>query len=265
MAFGEFLSVGAVDQRYMGEAGRLPAQCLEKPGLPGCVGQMIVAANDMGDAHVMVVDHDRMHIGRRPVAAQQDHVVELAVRHAHRSLHQIVDDGFAVQWRLQADYRIDVGRRVGRVAVAPPAVIADRAAFAFRRLAHLRQFFGRTIAPVGLTGGQQRLRGFDMPRMSARLVVDLAVPIQFQPAQAVENGVDGFAGRAFGVGVLDPQHEAAAVMAGVQPVEQGRSGAADMQEPGRRGSKSRNNAHGWAFDNWRAARCAVYHALWPGH
>ena len=36
------------------------------------VVQMVVAADHMGDAHVVVVDDDRQIVGRRAVGAQQD-------------------------------------------------------------------------------------------------------------------------------------------------------------------------------------------------
>ena len=35
------------------------------------VGQVVVAADDVGHAHVVVVDHDGEHVGRRAVGAQQ--------------------------------------------------------------------------------------------------------------------------------------------------------------------------------------------------
>ena len=43
------------------------------------------------------------------------------------------------------------------------------------------------------------------------------------------------------VGILDPQQELAAVVAGEQPVEQGGAGAADVQEAGRRGREARDD------------------------
>ena len=40
---------------------------------------MIVAANHMGHAHVMVVDHHRQHIGRRAIGSEQDEIVEFGM------------------------------------------------------------------------------------------------------------------------------------------------------------------------------------------
>ena len=69
------------------------------------------------------------------------------------------------------------------------------------------------------------------------------VPVQAEPAQAVEDDVDGFLGVARGVGVLDAQDERAAGVAGVEPVEQGGARAADVQKTGGTGSKTNTNFH----------------------
>ena len=58
------------------------------------------------------------------------------------------------------------------------------------------------------------------------------VPVELQPAQRVEDLLDVLRRRALAVGVLDAQHELPALVAGEQPVEQGRAGAADVQGPG---------------------------------
>ena len=60
------------------------------------------------------------------------------------------------------------------------------------------------------------------------------VPVEAQPAQAVDDAGHHVPRRALGVRVFDAQHERAAVPPGVQPVEQRRPGAADVQVAGRR-------------------------------
>ena len=80
-----------------------------------------------------------------------------------------------------------------------------------------------------------------MPRPELRLIIFVPVPIEAEPAHAVEDRVDRFVRRARLVGVLDPQQELAAVVAGEQPVEQRRARAADMQEAGGRGRKAGDN------------------------
>ena len=67
VAFREFRAVGAVDERDMREMRRLPAHRVVDLDLPERVGQMVVAADDMADRHVMVVHHHGMQIGRRAV------------------------------------------------------------------------------------------------------------------------------------------------------------------------------------------------------
>ena len=73
---------------------------------------MVVAADDVGDAHVMIVDHHREHIGRRAVRAEQDEIVELGVLDGDPALDLVVDRRLALLRRLEAD---DV--RAGSVAV----------------------------------------------------------------------------------------------------------------------------------------------------
>ena len=48
---------------------------------------------------------------------------------------------------------------------------------------------------------------------------------------------------ALGVGVFDAQDEGAPGVAGEEPVEQGRPGAADVEEPGGRGSETDPRPH----------------------
>ena len=58
------------------------------------------------------------------------------------------------------------------------------------------------------------------------------------PAEAVEDPADGVLDVPLLVGVVDPEDELAAVVAGQQPVEQGRPHPADVQEAGRAGGES---------------------------
>ena len=67
------------------------------------------------------------------------------------------------------------------------------------------------------------------------------VPVETKPPEAVENSGDHVRRRAFDVGVLDAKNERAAVATGVEPVEERRSSAADVQESCRR----RREAHTW--------------------
>ena len=70
------------------------------------------------------------------------------------------------------------------------------------------------------------------------------VPVQPQPAQPVQDAGDHVGRRALDVGVFDAQHEHAAVAAGVEPVEERRAGAADVQVA--RGRRRKTDARGHA-------------------
>ena len=73
---------------------------------------MVVAADDVGDAHVVVVDDDSEHVGRRAVGAQQHEIVEVLVLPHHAALDLIFDDRFAGQRRLEANGRRNARRRL---------------------------------------------------------------------------------------------------------------------------------------------------------
>ena len=62
---------------------------------------------------------------------------------------------------------------------------------------------------------QHRLRNLGMT-VSARELIDLvAIPIEAEPAHPIKDRVDRGLGRARTVGVLDPEQEFAAMMAGI--------------------------------------------------
>ena len=244
MALGELGAVGAVDQRHMREHRRLPTQRAIEPGLTESVVEMIVAANDVGDFHVVVVDHHRKHVGGRAVGAQQHHVVELGVVHRHLPLHRIRDHRLAVERRLEADHWIAPRRRLGWVAVAPAPVIKAGAPGGERLHAHRLELLGRAPAAIGEALGKQLRGDLGVTRRARELVHRLAVPEELEPAQAVEDRLHRRLGRPRAVGVLDAQDEPAAVMAGIEPVEQRRAGAADVEESGGRGGETGYHCHG---------------------
>ena len=121
---------------------------------------MVVAANDVADAHVVIVHHHREIIGGRAVGARDDEIVELGIRHRHLALHHVLYGGGAVALRLEADHRLYIFRRRRRVAVAPAPVIAHRAALRFRLGAHGVELGRRRIAEISVARRQQSARYF---------------------------------------------------------------------------------------------------------
>ena len=69
----------------------------------------------------------------------------------------------------------------------------------------------------------------------------VAVPVEAEPGQAVEDRVDRALGGALPVGILDAQQHLPAGVAGVEPVKQGRAGPADVQVAGGRGGEARDD------------------------
>ena len=197
----------------------------------------------MGDRPVVVVDHDREHICRRAVGTQQHEIVEVLVLPDHAALDLILDHRFADERCLQPDRRLHAGRCLARIAVAPASVIELGAALAPRRLAHLRKFLGARVAVIGMPLRKQLLGDFPVPGRARELVDRLAVPADAEPAQAVENGVDGGLGGAFPVGILDSEQHLAAAAAGVKPIEERGARAANMQKTGGRGGKAGDDGH----------------------
>src|SRR5262249_30523314 len=79
-----------------------------------------------------------------------------------------------------------------------------------------------------------------------KLVNRLAIPIELEPAQAIEDGEDRALGRAGLVSVFDAQQHLPAHVLGVEPIEQGGPRTADMERARRRRRKARDDlsAHG---------------------
>ena len=107
MALGELLAVGAQDHGDVGERGHGRAESLIDHDLTRGVGQVVVAADDMGDLHHGVVDDGREVVRGRAVGAEDDKVVELLGVEGHLAVDGVVDDDvFAVLGHLDAQ---DIG------------------------------------------------------------------------------------------------------------------------------------------------------------
>ena len=95
-------------------------------------------------------------------------------------------------------------------------------------LVALLELFACTGAAVGLALGEQLLDHLGVAGPALALAEGALVPIQAEPAQAIEHRRLGFEGGAVPVRILDADDEPAAVVARVGPVVEGRSGAAEV-------------------------------------
>src|SRR5882724_3266783 len=96
---------------------------------------------------------------------------------------------------------------------------------------------------VGAALCNQFFRDLGVAGGAGKLEDNLAVPVEAQPFHAVDDGVDRLLGGALAIGVFDAQAKCAAVMARQQPIEQGRSSTADVQESGGGGGKTSDDSH----------------------
>ena len=220
----------------MGKDRARPAHRVEHLRLPRGVGQVVVAPDHVRDAHVVVVHHHRQHVGRRPVRAQQHHVVELVVAERHVALHRVLDHRLAVARGAQAD-------REGRVGAGRGVRVAPRACKGLVRMrrAPRLDLGGRGVAGVGAAVRHHLARDLGVAGGARELADGLAVPVKAEPRQPLQDRLRRFGRGTRAVGILDPQQEPAAPRACVEPVEQRGARAADMQIAGRRGRKARDD------------------------
>ncbi len=107
------------------------------------------------------------------------------------------------------------------------------------------KLLGRAVAVVGLVLGEETVSGSAIEiqplhlsigpvRAARRLAGNLGslVPVEAEPMQPIEDVALVLHGGAGHVGVLEPQDEGPARVAGEEVVEQRRPGRADMQRPG---------------------------------
>ncbi len=236
MPLAEALLVLAEDQRDVGVAGGGASQRPDHHHLLGGVGDVVLAAQHVGDAHVEVVHGRGQVVGRGPVRAHDDEVLDRAVLERHRAAHVVLDDGLP----LDLDGETPGGAHprglergdLGRVAVAAAAHHGGAPVGAGGGPLRLELL----VALVGRVDGPGRLQardggGVHVPALA--LAEGPLVPVQPQPGEAAQDLGLALGRRALAVGVLHAQHEGAAGVTGDEPVEQRRPGATHMEGAGR--------------------------------
>ena len=224
----------------MAEGGHLEAEGVVEQNLLGRVGNMVVAAEHMGHAHVMVVHHHGEVVGGHTVGTAEHHVVKFGNIHGNGALHHVVEHDAALVGHAQAHHAAGT---CGKASVAALAVVAGLFPSGAGHFTHGFHFFGRAVAPVGMTGFQKPVDIGVVDVEALALIGQVAVPVQAQPLHGGENGIGVFLFRARGVGIFDTQAELAAEVAGEQPAENGGTATADVQMAGGAGSESRNDFH----------------------
>ena len=186
--------------------------------------------------HVHVVHHDGQAVERVAVAAADDHVADLAGVLAARAVHEVVPGQGALAGDPQP-HGVEPG--VGPVSGVPAApVVGPLAPLGDGGLLALLEALPRAGAAVGPALRQQLLDHRPMPLHPLALAERPFVPVDAEPAEAVDHGGLGLGRGALAIGVLDAQHQTAAVTPGERPVEERRSRPSDVKKARRAGGEA---------------------------
>ena len=232
------------------ETRQVVAQGLRNENLSGRVGQVFLGSNHMRDLEIVVVDHGGQVVEATAVGALNHVVLFAAPIELHRTTDQVVDRQSTGARDLQTHDRGASlgfeGRPLLRGFGDPAATVDERLLGRFGRLAFRLNFRGGGVVIVGGLTLDQLPYGRLIAVQALRLEIGpvrathfrALIPLDAQPAKAVQNGLQGRRHVALLVGIVDPQHEMAAVLAGEEPIEQRRAHAANVQVSGRTGSKT---------------------------
>ena len=228
VALAHLFLVGSQDHGHVSELGQGAAQGLVDEDLLGRVVLVVVAANDVGHAHERVV-HDYGHlVDGRTVCAADDEVVHFLHVPGDGALDDVVKNDFSRQRGFEADHP---ARSRAKAQLAAFAVVLGLEACRAGRLAHRLHFLGRAGAVVGLARLQELVHMAVVQVAALALEEGAFVEIKTQPVHGVDDGVGHLLRGAGLVRVLDAQDELAAVLTGIEIIEKGGAGAADMEVP----------------------------------
>ena len=246
---GQF-ALGGDEQRFMGEDGRVCAQSVEHLKLDGAVRDMILAADDVADAKVDIVDHARQEIKPTAVGAADDGVAE----QPGIELLVAADEVGPADRAVVVEAKAPVGRTAfdGFALALGPLVNWGQAAPEQDFAANV-ELFGGFEAGVDPSGGGKPVE-FPLVKREAVGLTDHLVGSEPKPGEV---GVDRLfvrGGRTFGVGVVDPKQEVPAVAPREQQVVERGANVADMEPARRRGGEAGGDRHGGGVSPSVAAR-----------
>ena len=220
--------------------------------LPWGGGQQVLATQDMGDTHGCVIDGVDQSVEGLPALAHDDVVRNAAGLEGDRTADHVGEGDVLVRHPHPQDGQALLGPegvllRLGQVAVE--AVVAELGVLAARTVTGL-DLLGGGVGLVQVAGLQQLGRHLLVQVHALGLAVGLVgatpahalVPVQAQPRQGVDDGLEGLLGVTGGVGVLDAEDEGATGVTGVGPVEQ--AGAHHTYVRSSRGRGAEAHSHG---------------------
>ena len=201
------LAFAADQQRLMGEGRRRHAHRLEHLQLQRGVGDVILAADDMGDAHLGIVDGGRQHVQPRSVSAADNRI-------AHRSRVEMLGPADQVgpfdhhaMVELEPPMRFDaLCLECRALIVGQPqrrAVIDGRQPAPQQDLALQLQFLCSLICRIDAASCDQGIEPLLIQRETGRLAF-LGIRNHAQPREVGADGLDKPFLAAFGIGIVDP-------------------------------------------------------------
>ena len=217
-----------------------PAEGVVQQAVLGHGAQPLFAPQHMADPHQVVVHHHRQVVGGKAVGLHQDLHVHLPPRYLDDATQAVVETASPLFRHCQTHHRAFAGGDealclgVGQRQTA--AVVARRLAAGLLLAAQGRQPLCRAEAAERLAGGEEPVRvapveglAFALPVRTA-LAADVRplVPVEAQPPQRGKDPRFRSAGAAGLIGVLDAQHELAAVALRQGAVEECHVGRAHM-------------------------------------
>ena len=205
------LALRVDDHREMAVLRHGGAERLEDADVLEGVLDVVVAADDVGDALVDVVDDVGDVENRRAVGADDREVLDVLGLLRHVALDDVVELDRALLGHLEHH---------------------DRAGLAVAR---------GLLARVGVAGGDELVDDLEVALHVLGLVEDLFIVVEAQPLHAVEEHRDGLRRGSLEVGVLDAQQELSARVAGEKPVVDGGADVADMDLARRRRGETNAN------------------------
>ena len=211
--------------------------------LPRSGGQQVLTSQNMGDAHRGIVNGVDQGVEGLTTCAHNDVVRNATGLEGDGAADQVGEGDVLLRHPHPQDGQAPFGAEgvlllLGQIAVE--TVVTQLGVLTALTVTGLDLLGGGEglvqVARRQQLGGhllvQVHALGLAVGLMRAALTHTL-VPVQAQPGQGVQDGVEGLLGVTGGVGVLDPEDEGATGMAGVGPVEQ--AGAHHAHVRGSRG------------------------------
>ena len=121
-----------MDERHMSEYRDLPSQCPVYTALARCIVEMVNAAYNMCNAHVMIINNHREVVRWCTVATEKYQIIEDGVLENCDALNAVRYNRFTIKRRFQSDRRIHSGGCIGGITIAPASIIDWRTSFGFR-------------------------------------------------------------------------------------------------------------------------------------